>query len=244
MHQRIDKQLINKIEELVISGARTVKEVKRHLKIFVKNEIYRDKQAPPKTNQRFYPSKKTIRSHMYKALVKQRFSMCDQENLEKKVQQWKNKCPDEKFFFRPYASEEPNYSVDKETEENEWDEDDDEDEDSEVTVKTSRNGLLFVHQTECQQRLLFRYGNELSLLDATYKTTKYSLALFFLVVKANVNYQIVGSFVVQSETSESIAEALRVISGWNPSWNPLYFMVDYSEEEMSAITSLFPSMYT
>ena len=177
MHQRIDKQLINKIEELVISGARTVKEVKRYLKIFVEKEMHRDKEAPPKTNQRFYPSKRTIRSHTYKALVKQRFSMCDQENLDKKVQHWRNKCPDEKFFFRPYASEEPNCSIDEEMEENESDEDNDED--SEVTVKTSKNGLLFVHQTDFQQRLLLRYGNELSLLDATYKTTKYSLALFF-----------------------------------------------------------------
>ena len=97
------------------------------------------------------------------------------------------------------------------------DNDEDNDEDSEVIVKTSKNGLLCVHQTDFQQRLPLRYGNELSPLDAAYKTTKYSLALFFLVVKANANYQIVGSFVVQSETSESIAEALRVISGWNPS---------------------------
>ena len=68
--------------------------------------------------------------------------------------------------------------------------------------------------------------------------TKYSLALFFLVV--NVNYQVVGSFVLQSETLYTITEALKVIKGWNNGWNPAYFMVDYSEEEMSAIKRIFP----
>ena len=78
------------------------------------------------------------------------------------------------------------------------------------------------------------------MLDATYKTTRYSLPLFFVVVKTNVDYQIVGSFVIQSETTDSIYEALSVLKSWNPKWNPSYFMVDYSEEEMSAIGKLFP----
>ena len=39
-----------------------------------------------------------------------------------------------------------------------------------------------------------RYGNEMTLLDATYKTTRYNLPLFFLVVKTNVNYAVVGGF--------------------------------------------------
>ena len=45
-------------------------------------------------------------------------------------------------------------------------------------------------------------------MDATYKTTKYELALFFLAVKTNVGYSVVGEFVVQSETADQIAEAL------------------------------------
>ena len=71
------------------------------------------------------------------------------------------------------------------------------------------------------------------MLDATYKTTRYSLPLFFVVVKTNVDYQIVGSFVVQSETTDTIFEALSVLKSWNQKWNPSCFMVDYSEEEMS-----------
>ena len=45
-----------------------------------------------------------------------------------------------------------------------------------------------------------RYGNEMILLNTTYKTARYALPLFFMVVKTNVDYQIVGSFVIKNET--------------------------------------------
>ena len=44
------------------------------------------------------------------------------------------------------------------------------------------NNLLFVHQEKWQQDLLVKYGNQISLLDATYKTTKYALSLFFVQI--------------------------------------------------------------
>ena len=150
---------------------------------------------------------------------------------------WKAGSPDDHFEFHPYAT----YSEEEKRLENsdEGNGTDSEEEDEEM-VKTSTKGLLFVHQTRDQRRLLQRYGNELSMLDATYKTTRYSLPLFFLVVKTNVDYQIVGSFVIQSETADAIHEALSVLQSWNPKWNPSYFMVDYSEEEMSAIGKILP----
>ena len=43
--------------------------------------------------------------------------------------------------------------------------------------------FLYVHQTSWQQRLLEGYGSTISLLDATYKTTRYDLALFFSVLE-------------------------------------------------------------
>ena len=228
---------MTKIQELVCAGARSEKEVRRHLKIFVQRELYRGIPAPHKTNRRFYPSKATIRGHIYKSVIKERFSKIDQEDLQKKVELWKVASPDDSFEFHPYAT----YSSEEENrpENDEGSSSESEEEDEEM-VTTSTKGLLFVHQTKDQRRLLERYGNEISMLDATYKTTRYSLPLFFVVVKTNVDYQIVGSFVIQSETTDSIYEALSVLKSWNPKWNPSYFMVDYSEEEMSAIGKLFP----
>ena len=68
----------------------------------------------------------------------------------------------------------------------------------------------------------------------------YELALFFLAVKTNIGYSVVGEFVVQSETADQIAEALSILSSWNPEWQPSYFITDNSEAEMGAITTFFP----
>ena len=67
------------------------------------------------------------------------------------------------------------------------------DEDICVTSPLSYQKFLFVHQTTWQRRLLSKYGNDICLLDATYKTTRYALPLFFLAVKTNVDYQVVAS---------------------------------------------------
>lgn len=103
----------------------------------------------------------------------------------------------------------------------------------------SSQSLLFVHQTVHQQRLLEKYGNSICLLDATYKTTRYALPLFFLATKTNVDYQIVASFCIQEETTVAIKEALGIVSKWNPLWQPTCFMVDNCEEEIKSISQLF-----
>ena len=46
---------------------------------------------------------------------------------------------------------------------------------------------------------------------------------------------------VQSETADQIAEALSILSSWNREGQPPYFMTDYSEAEIGAITTVFPN---
>ena len=105
----------------------------------------------------------------------------------------------------------------------------------------TKQRLLFVHQSEDQKRLLNKYGNHICLLDATWKTTRYAVPLFFVVVKTNVDFQIVGSFAVQDETGVAIMEALNFFVQWNPEWNPKCFMVDNCEQEINSIEEVFPS---
>ena len=105
----------------------------------------------------------------------------------------------------------------------------------------SSNYLLFVYQSKWQMDVIKRYDNELILLDATYKTTRYTLTLFFMVVKTNVDYQIVVSFVIENEIYEAISEAVAVIKSWNPEFNPKYGMTDYCHEEIRALENNFPS---
>ena len=51
------------------------------------------------------------------------------------------------------------------------------------------------------------------------------------------------SSVVQLENADAINEALLLIKDWNPTWNPDFFMVDFSEVEINAIERLFPSKH-
>ena len=86
-----------------------------------------------------------------------------------------------------------------------------------------------------------KYGNSIALLDATYKTTKYSIPLFFVAVKTYVKYMVLGSFAIQEETTEAITEAMGMLRSWNESWNPVCFIVDNFIEETHCLEHLFPS---
>ena len=77
------------------------------------------------------------------------------------------------------------------------------------------------------------------MLDAAYRTTRYSLPLFSLVVKINIDYQMVAVFVTENETEKSIEEALSIITKWNETVSPMYGMTDYCAKEFKAMEKVF-----
>jgi len=105
---------------------------------------------------------------------------------------------------------------------------------------TQRVLFLWVHQYKWQKDLLLKYGNTICLIDATHKTTKYELPLFFVCVRTNVGYSVVSEFILESESTENISEAMQILHSWNPEWNPKFWMCDYSEAEISALECCFP----
>ena len=198
-------------DELVCKGMNDAVAIDLHLKKFVK-DLFKGQPLPSRTNRRYFPSKSTVQHHIRKCLLRQKHSPDDQANLQNLVQQLEKDYPSDNVFFRAKAD---------------------------GTNVEAKSSLLFVHQTEKQRRLLARYGR-IVLLDATYKTTKYAIPLFFLVVKTNVDYQIVATFIVEDETTTSIAEALRIVKGWNHNnWQWKYFMTDFDMEEINAIEMVF-----
>lgn len=220
--QYVDSRVVKKIYDLVEQNITSVAEVKRWLDNFVENDLFRDvpkTQVPKKANRRYYPSRQDIRNHIGRAISS--FKSCDddQEALARKVDEWKAKDPTSNFFYR----------MREETTKRNNDSD-------RVSAEQS---FLFVHQEQWQQRLLTRYGYELVLMDATYKTTKYAIPLFFICVHTNVGYKVVAEFMCQAEDRESISEALNVVKSWNRDWTPKYFMVDYSTAEIGAIEEQF-----
>ena len=63
-----------------------------------------------------------------------------------------------------------------------------------------------------------------------------------ICVRTNVGYSIVAEFIVQSEDTDSILEALNIVKQWNPTWSPSYFLCDYSEAEIGALEQAFTNV--
>ena len=61
-----------------------------------------------------------------------------------------------------------------------------------------------------------------------------------MCVRTTVGYSVVAEFIVESESTESISEALHILHSWNPEWNPKFWMCDYSDAEISALDCCFP----
>ena len=211
----MDKRIIVKIEEYVGEGLVSSSCLRPLLEQFVRHEIFAGEKCANWTNRRFFPSQRDISNFVYAAKLKGLKAKYDQENLMAHVDEWQKDRPEDKFLFSG----------------------------SDVNTEDTGDstGFFFLYQSTWQQRLLNLYGNEICLLDATYRTTKYSIPLFFLCVKTNVDYSVVAVFACQYENSSTITKALNQIKEWNPNWNPKYFMVDNCEAEIKAIITCFPA---
>ena len=100
LNQSLDPQIKARIQELVSLGINRTREVKSHLDIMVKRDLFPDGPLPPFTDRRYWPSNVDIRNHIYMATAKARFSKIDQENVVDQICQWKKQHPDDHFFFR------------------------------------------------------------------------------------------------------------------------------------------------
>ena len=103
----------------------------------------------------------------------------------------------------------------------------------------SSSSFLVIYQSANMKHLMLRYGAHV-LLDATYRTTKYGLSLFFVAVKTNVDTQVVAAFVTEDEKMVTVAAALTHIKTVNPEWAPKTFVVDCHDSEIGAIQETFP----
>lgn len=260
--QRVHPLLVTKINDLVSSNLCNVHEVKKILRYYTNDELTKDLGFKPNEHDRaFYPDISDIKNHVYKAKRALELSKLDQENLKLKVNKWECINSEDKFFFRPYI-ERTDYDsskkelctsgtqstvaeISKTQVQHRFHGNSGEDDDWCEVLGCSKGysqSFLYVHQASWQKRLLERYGNTICLLDATYKTTQYDLALFFICIKTNVGYMVVAEFITQSEDAHHISEALKQLQSWNTNWKPNFFMTDYSDAELLAIEQCFPGI--
>ena len=232
-----------KLYAYVAVGITSTPMMRRLLRQFVNDDLsLKEHVNINKLDRAYFPTSRDIRNYIHSALVAGQYSGLDEENLQKKVAEWKETDPSADFFLRLCTEAESKCkdstlqtATDRGFTSNQSESDDEYDDIGETTS----NQFLFIHQSAAQKRILSKYGN-IALLDATYKTTKYSLPLFLLVVRTNVGYMTVAEFICEVETGSAISEAMGIISQWNPDWSPSYWMVDYSEAEYQALKSTFP----
>jgi hypothetical protein len=186
----------------------------------VKRELCHGEDIP-KTNRRYWPSDRDIYNNIYAATRSLRQGKLDLDNLDAFQTKWKDTHKDDLVEYFPSAltNDPPEPSTD---------------------FSLPNSGFLFVYQSKQQKHLMERYGNDIVLMDATYKTTRYALPLFFLCVPANCCYMTIGMFITQYETKDSIKRALEVFQEHNPDWKPKAWMTDCCEAEKNAIKATFP----
>ena len=82
--------------------------MRRHLKVFVKEVLFKDEQLPQNTNRRYFPKTSNLRLHMFQATVKYRLSKIDRVNVQMQVNDWLNAHKKDSFFLRPHIEQEEN----------------------------------------------------------------------------------------------------------------------------------------
>ena len=168
IHQAVNGKIIGKIHDLVNRGVTGVQEMRRE---FVRTEMFPGRQIPPSTSHRYFPTEKDVQNYMYRAAVKNRFPNCEQINFSLKINKCQLQNPKDNFFLQQFSDVYQDKLETGNKDDDSTGEDDDEEEEIKITFPLSHQKLLFVHQTSWQARLLARYGNDICLWDATYRTT-------------------------------------------------------------------------
>ncbi|XP_054272917.1 uncharacterized protein LOC128993182 [Macrosteles quadrilineatus] len=221
VNEPIDVRVREQIVKLIHKGERDSYVISKLINEFVEREL----NQSDRLRRRFFPDIKAVRKIVSSEKIKLRKSIIDQEETEmlsKNLDTAKYNV-----FFRPSA-----YSV--QAGENLCSEDEE--------TQDCTSDLLFVVQTKEMQALYRKYGGNTVMLDATYKTCKYAVPLYFLVVETNVNYQVVAVLITQYESASAITEALTIVRNWSPDVKPNYAMVDFAYEEINALQSVFPNI--
>ncbi|XP_057305696.1 uncharacterized protein LOC130644203 [Hydractinia symbiolongicarpus] len=193
----LDQRVANYMKQLIRGGCRKTRELKLAAAEFVKNTIFSGRSNPEKSRRRFTPSRKKIKNLITSVKIETRYSKIDQENVESLKNEWSDWA--DIYFSARLQNKQVEVTTEFKDDEiddkndNDLDIDDEEvgEEEQKIYDTTSTDGkFLFVYQSKVMQRLYRRYASQLILLDATYRTTKYALPLYFLVVKTNVNYMV------------------------------------------------------
>ena len=200
--RNMNPDIQNEINEVVAENITNAKLIKRLLRKHVQQEYSSDAAKPHITDCSYYPLERDITNCVHSFISAGKYSLLDQLHLEKVVTDWitgdASKPVEVRtgvYYKKSRAETEGNvlsfvdvtigtmvnltcvsnkgFTGDIKTD---GDDDDEGEEEGDHHISTSTSGttFLFVYQEPWQQKLLLKYGNMLTLMDATYKTTKYT----------------------------------------------------------------------
>jgi hypothetical protein len=69
----IDKRVSAKINQLYSFGVKRLVEMRRHLKVYIEQDLFNQQTTPPSSDTRFWPTNRTLLNHMFQASKKLRF---------------------------------------------------------------------------------------------------------------------------------------------------------------------------
>lgn len=153
------------------------------------------------SRRRYFPSRDDDRKLVYRQWQRLVHGLLDQEVLAEFIQHWQSERLDDKWFFKPAAD--VRVSSD----------------DCVSDASENKSSFLLIYQVVWQQHLLSLYSKELVFMDATYKTSKYAVPMFFVSVQTNCGHFVVGVFLMETEDSQSLTEALQIFSSMNNNWS-------------------------
>ena len=79
--------------------------MRQHLKIFVKEVLFRHEEQRQGTNIEYFPRTSDLRNRMYWATVKNRISRIDQANVQMKTNEWRKIYQEDSFYFCPHSDQ-------------------------------------------------------------------------------------------------------------------------------------------
>ena len=200
LSQRVHPELIAKIQELVSIGTVEPVEIKRLLKHHAKHYMMCANNMPDPNDRAYFPTLDDINNHIARAKRVLQLSVVDQDNAEKLIKKQQELSSESCYHFQPYQLKNPENSSKTKL--------------SRLEAADFETTLLWVIKEAWQQELMVKYGNIVCLMDATYKTTRYDLPLFFICVRTNAGYCVVAEFITGSPpTSVLYRPSLKVGEG-------------------------------
>ncbi|XP_066927022.1 uncharacterized protein [Clytia hemisphaerica] len=229
----IDKEIILKIQELTLKNIPT-HDVMKEIEIMVCDELFYMKLPPDRTRRRYFPSIRDVRNIMRNTKEAAKILQSHIRELKDYFQTLLQKQGTVLYF---------NFDGDGLLLEQSADQKTDNDLKEGKTKPDNIQEFVLFHQSPQQQYLLNRYGSIVFITEVQPTETgtrALTVRLFLMLVRTNVDYQVVGTILMDRFNGNGLHEGLVKCREKNEAWMPRYFMVDLNEELLLSVRDLFP----